>query len=524
MDTVNGILSKVRLRLAVYGWARRTVAALITGAALAALWIVAARLFPQLGDPAAGVGVIALGAGLIGAALALAHYPTRVSASLELDKRLGLNERVTSLLETESMSGPMVDALRADAVKKVESLSYAQAFPLVSPRGLKALSALIVAVGLLYGFLPQFDLTGHEERIAEAKANEAAVTVAVERIEKIQSGLKDLEKGETAGLEDIEMALGKMQQELEAGKINEKQLVARLSDLTQEIQERRAALQQNSPVPKLAGDMNQFSVAKEIAAALQKGDMGKAAELSEALRDKMKDGSLSEEEKKKLQKDLKQLSEMLGGQNSELGAALAKAQASMESGDMQGAMEAMAGLEMSLEDMESVMDQLKKLDSANFQLAQWKQGMLGDSEYCRECGSKLTQCDGEGGECDKKGHSHEGECASCAGKKPGSGQGLGLGGPGRGQGNRLGELPEVDTNFEAAKATGPLTKGKMLADIMQQANPELGETPSVEMISGAFVQLQQQTEQALTQEEIPDSSKELVRQYFGALEPENGTQ
>ena len=253
--------------------------------------------------------------------------------------------------------------------------------------------------------------------------------------------------------------------------------------------------------------------------------MGKAAELAKELQEKLQKGGLNEQEKKALQKDLNSLSKMMGGENSEMGKALAKAQAGLESGDIEGALKAMKGLEMNLDDLESIMDQMKKMDQTMFKLAEWKQGSFGESEYCRECGSKLTKCDGKGGECKSDGgHTHDGVCGSCsgsgAGKNPGSGNGPGLGGAGRGQGNRLGEIPDALVNVVATKTTGPLTKGKMLADIMQKASPELGQEASVQMISGAFIQLQQATEQALTHEEIPDASKELVRQYFGALEPE----
>jgi len=523
MNPVHQLISKVRFRLAVHRWSLFMVRGLIAGVILGGLWILATRLFPQSGNAESGT-LILLAASILSACIwSFLKMPSRTQSSLELDKRLNLNERVTSSLEMEDMSGPMVDALREDVVKKVDSISYNREFPLLSTRGLNWLSALLIVTGLLYMFLPEFDLTGHNERIAEAKATDAVKAVAVERIEKIQKNLTDLDEADVPALKEFDLALNDLKNDLEKGKISEKQMVARLSNLSDDLRRKRNAFQKNNPVPKVAGDLKQFSMAKELAAAIQKGKMGKAAEMAKAMQQKLQKGDLSEQEKKALQKDLKSLSEMLGGENTELGKALAKAQAGLESGDMKAALEAMKGAEMSLEDLESIMKQMDQMDQTMFKLAEWKQGSFGESEFCRECGSKLSKCEGEGGECESEGgHTHNGVCGSCSGggNKAGSGNGLGLGGAGRGQGNRLGKLPDVPFNTTATKTSGALTKGRMLADIMQKASPELGQEASVEMISGAFIQLQQATEQALTQEEIPDASKELVRQYFGALEPE----
>ena len=94
-------------------------------------------------------------------------------------------------------------------------------------------------------------------------------------------------------------------------------------------------------------------------------------------------------------------------------------------------------------------------------------------------------------------------------------------GAGRGAGNRLGEIPDVEVGLNPTLAKGPLTKGKMLMDILQRTAPETGEEPTAEYIAGAFVEMRQEAERALTQEEIPQGSKEFVRQYFGSLEPES---
>ena len=527
MNPIHKLISKVRLRLAVYLGCLYTIRALLLATLVGSLWIITTRLFPQLGDAVNGV------MGIYGVSLVLAlvwtikQYPSRVQSSLELDKRLNLNERVTSSLEMEGMEGPMVDALHQDVVRAVDFQSHKRVFPWFSLQGASWLSAAFIVAGLIYMFLPVYDLTGYEDRIAEAKTQDTSKAVAIERIEAIKNTLPKIDTAEAEALSEMKLALNDMQRQLEVGEITEKQALARLSNINDDLMAKRNALKQNNPKPNFAGDLEKFSMAKELAGALQKGKMGEAAAMAKALKKKIEQGDLSEKEKEKLKKELQQLSEQLGGENSQLGQALAKAAAGMDTGDIQGALEAMKEMEMNLDDLESVMEQMEKMDQAMEKLSEWKQSSLGDSEFCRKCGSKLKECDGKNGQCESKGHSHSGECegGQCSGNGTGSGKGNGgMGGEGQGQGSRLGELPDVEVGLNPTKIPGPLTKGQILADIMQKATPESGETATVETIAGAFKQLQQETEQALTQEEIPDASRELVRQYFGSLEPEEGSQ
>jgi hypothetical protein len=151
------------------------------------------------------------------------------------------------------------------------------------------------------------------------------------------------------------------------------------------------------------------------------------------------------------------------------------------------------------------MRQLDSMKVAKAYLGEWKGDLMGESGYCRYCGSKL----GEGGECEN------GQCQG--------GHGPGLRGAGHGEGNRIGHVPEIEAGFQPTQAPGPTTQGKMLADLLQRSTPESGEEATVEYISGSFEQLEQEAEQALTQEEIPPGAKEFVRQYFGAIEPEKAT-
>ncbi len=95
-----------------------------------------------------------------------------------------------------------------------------------------------------------------------------------------------------------------------------------------------------------------------------------------------------------------------------------------------------------------------------------------------------------------------------------------MGKAGQGRGGHVGELPDVNVGFKPTVLPGAMTRGKILASILQKGAPEEGAESTVEYLSGVFEDAVQEAEEALTKEEIPPGSKELVRAWFGSLEDE----
>ena len=95
-----------------------------------------------------------------------------------------------------------------------------------------------------------------------------------------------------------------------------------------------------------------------------------------------------------------------------------------------------------------------------------------------------------------------------------------MGRAGRGRGGMVGDLPGQGGAFKPTMLPGQMTRGKILANILQKAAPQAGDEPDLDYVAGAFVEVRQDAEKALEKEEIPPASKEFVRQYFGAIEPE----
>jgi hypothetical protein len=529
MDTLNIVLRRVRRRLALQQWIGFNIRALLISLTVCVLIRALTKLFPTLPDPEY-VYIACLVAGVLAATgWAVYRRPRLLDAALEADRRLGLQERLTSSLALEGAEGPMVEAVHADARQRLTQVNILEAFPFYPPRAARWLLVPVLAFAVA-SFVPELDLFGLQKQKVEAKAKQETQRVQAERLKELLKPLK--EAGAAYGpadVADLPMMLEHLADQLQAGQISEKQALAKVSSMTQELHKREEALKNNMPVPKLLDNMDEYGAARDVAKSVQNGNFGEAAKELQKLAEKLKKGELTPQEKEKLSEGLKKLADAMKsgklGANPKLAEALNKAGESMQgaSGDMKGLEEALKDLQesqMSMKDLASAMEQLKKIDAAKMNMVKWQQGKLGQCKFCRLCGKPLKPCkNGKGCKGCGEGHECSGVCESCGKIGPG------MRGPGIGQGNSTGPLPDVKDGFEPTMLPGQMTQGKALLDIVQRTAPDPSDAKSTaQYVEGVVLEAQQQAEQALTKEEIPAGSKEFVRQYFGSLEPsEAGT-
>lgn len=528
MDSMIIALRRVRLRLTLQRWIHYFVAAALAGLSLSTAGLLVTKLFPLLPLGPTALPVVTAASLLFASVWAIVRRPTLLEAALEADRRMELQERLTSSLTLADVDSPMVTALHADARAQLAGKDVAKAFPLHPPRMIRWLAAPILALGIT-ALLPQFDLFRFQERAVLAKTQEEVRKVGAERLKAAAKPLKEnIPLAKAGELGQVSLALERMADQLASGELSEKQALAKVNALTDELQKTREALRQTTERPRFPDNMNEYGATRSLAKSLQEGNFAEAAKEAKRLQERLGKGQLGADEKKRLAEELKKLSEQtmsnpMGPKNA-LNQALAKASEGLNPASMgQEALEAMEGLEMSLEDLASAMEQLQKLDSAMTKLAEWQQERLGPSQFCRLCGNKLKACkSGKKVECSGCGEGFEcqGLCGSCGSK--GRGDGPGMGGEGRGEGNTTGPLPDVPHDFQPTVLSGPVTPGKVLADLLQRTAPDRHVEPTAEFVTDALVEVQQQAEQALAKEEIPAGSKEFVRQYFGSLEQEMG--
>lgn len=540
MSPLHVELNRVRKRI----WAQLGVAhlstALLWAGSGACVWLVACRLFPLLSL------TLEISGALVVAAIVYALYrtwrqrPDMRTAALAADERLGLRERLTSSLELEHVEHPMVQAVHKDALKHLGLLNAGRDFPLFPTRSTRWAVVPMLLFGLGYILLPEFDLFGYQERALEAKVQMAERQKKAERLEQAAKALKAPDKVPVSALDAKAAELETLSEQLKSGKITEKQALAKVQSLKESLAQERQALESKSFLNKAGDKSSSNALTQGLAKDLQQGNMSEAKKKLDDLKKKLSEGKLSDKEKSEMASELKEMAKELGKNgttqmDAALAAALAKAAAALSAETPESMKEAMADLELSAEELQSVLDQLSKLDAAMASIKEYEKGMLGKSGFCRSCGAKLAKCD-KGSDCtgncegkDCSGTCGSGQCSGAGAGKAGyqkglalggGGKGLGMGGPGQGRGNQVGELPDVQVGMTPTMLPGQINEGKMLASILQKTAPDTETESNVQVLSGVVVQAQQEAEEALTNEEIPRGSAEFVRQYFGTLEQE----
>ena len=516
MDPMMAMLRKLRWLLGVQQWIESVAVGLFVSGCACCLWLLLVRLFPLLNSGSFPYWV-SLGAGVVAATgWAVYRRPALLDTALEADGRAGLQERLTSSLQLASIEGAMVEALHADARRRLREVNVAKAFQLRPPQRLRLLWVPLILFGMGSVFLPEFDLFGYQERQVAAAVEKEARQVKAERLKSAVRPLKQPDESvAVTGLAETAMEIERVAEELASGNLTEKQALAKMSDLSEQLRKRREELQPESAMEHLAAETGGLTESKKLANNLMSGDFKAAAESVRELQKKAKEGKLSEEEREKMAQDLEKLSEALKGkdgkQNSMLSEALAQAAAELKSG-AQGGDGQKGGKEgaLSLEDAASILEQMEQTSVAMVDIGEWQSEMLGSGS----------------GEFEGRGGLGSGQRLGRAGRgpwRPGDSTqfGNGMGGPGRGRGASTGELPEVEDDFAPTMLPGEISKGKFLASITQRAAPDAEDAvATVSFIAGVVAEAEQEAEQALTKEEIPPGSREFVRQYFGSLEPE----
>jgi septal ring factor EnvC (AmiA/AmiB activator) len=474
------------------------------GTLLAAAVLIAVDKYRPLGVEPWGWLVGAVGVGVLGAALwALGTGPGPVDAAMEIDRRFGLKERVSSslsLTEDERQS-EIGQALVADAARRVGRIDLAEHFG-VSP-GRQLLLPLAPA---LVAFVVAMFVPAARENPAEARTDAEALR---QQIEKSQQSLQIrlAEKREQArkeGLKEAQDLFLRLERELsEASKAlgDKSDALAKLHDLADQLEKRRQELGGADTVEKQLEQLKNLSQgpADKFLQALAKGDVKLAMRELEKLKKDLAEGKLDEAQRKALanqvaemQKKLQQLTEAhrktqddlkakidqlrKAGQDAEadklqeqlrklqqqqpqmnqlqeLANKLGQCAKCMEAGQADEAAKMLEEMAADLEGLAEQLDEFKMLKEAMDELDAARQRML-----CPKCG-------GVG-------------CDECEGDKGFEGEGLGKG---RGAGPRPEEENPVDfyntrtppkvrpgAGVVVGEVDGPTVKGDVRQRILQE--------------------------------------------------------
>ena len=464
---------------------------------------------------------------------------SELEAALEIDRRFGLKERVSSTyaLEPEQLDSPAGRALVDDAMKRVQRLDVGDQFRVRLGRWswlplLPGLAVFLIALFLqpavnentAGGSVATKAETKHVKASAEAlrrklierrkEAREKGLSPAEEMFAKLEQGAKQLTKGDLA---------------------DKKQALVELNDLAKDLEKRREQL---GAAEKMQEQFKQLKnidkgPADKMADALKNGDFHVAMKELKQLRDKLENGKLDAEAKAALEKQLNQMEDKLrkmadahekaqqnlkkqiedlkkkgqAQQAKELEEKLAQMQQQksqmqlakqmadqlgqcskcMQKGDKAGAAAAMSKLQEQLADLQQQADEMAMLEDAMTELE-----MAKDSMNCKEC-------NGEG-------------CAACMGMGMGRRPGMGLG---RGRGNGPRPEEKTDSKFYDTKVKQQTGKGAALVvDFVDGPNMK-GQVQ--QEIKTQFESVKTEETDPLTGQQLPRAYREHTQKYFDTL-------
>ena len=488
--------------------------------------------------------------GAIGVGLLLALVWTfavrrgALEAAIEIDRRFGLKERVSSTLslgqqELETEAG---QALMDDAVRRVRQIDVNQHFPLsLNWRALLPLLPALAAFGLVL-LVPDASLRQSAASQADVATKQQIKRSAEELKKKI---LQQQKKAEEKGLKDAEVLFKKLQEGIDQlsskDNLDRKNALIELNNLAKDLEKRREQLGGSD---KMRQQLNQLDniergPADRIAKAIKDGDFKQALEELKKLQQRLQNDDLTDEEKKqlaeqmeqmqkkleqlvaaheqakrdleeqikqkmaagdlveagKLQQKLDQLSRQNEAMNrlQQMANQMGQCADCLKNGNAQDAAAQMSQMAADLQDWQQQMDELETLNDAMNQIAQAKDAM------------NCQQCEGAG-------------CEFCQGDMMGMfGQNDGGSGMGLGEGQGRGDRPEeaTDTNYyesqvrgkpkpgEAIRtgdADGPNVAGLSQEEVKQQITSSLSKDPD-----------------PLIDQKLPREQREHNKQYFDLL-------
>lgn len=316
---MNQITSKVRraqTRLNLHRFVHTLLVSLFVALVIAAIGLAIPKFRPVAIDARTWMWGWLAGATVIGIlAASLITYikrSTPMEAAIEIDRRFGLKERVSSTLAltSEDRETDIGQALVADAVRRAERVDVSEKFTFKRRwwNLLPILPALCIAF-----ILTLSDAAPPQEAKAaqlDSKKIQRSTQELKKRIAQRRAKAKDENLKEASDLFD---KLEKGVEQLQAKPMDRKKALVKLNDLKQEIQKRKSSLGNQEELQKRLNQMSDLKQgpAKKLAKAMKSGQFDKAIKELKDLQAKMQSGELTKAEQEKLASQMSEMADAL---------------------------------------------------------------------------------------------------------------------------------------------------------------------------------------------------------------------
>mgnify|MGYP001444998773 CR=1 FL=1 len=308
-------IQTVRIRCGVNLFLRQAGRVLAAAGVVAALAVLAERLL--------AVQILATWSlwgfsGAVAATIAvlwLLKLPTRMQASLLLDERLGLSERVSTTLALAQSDDPFARAARAESLNIVRYANLAGHFPIRFSRSWMYGAGTWTAAVMIVFLIPQQDLLGflkdRQDQQKKALAAQTAQTQVKKATEQVKAAVRAL--GDPNLVADLKKLddLGRMTEPKEV----KREAIKALGDLSDKIKQMQtssklaAAGAMQQMLKQLKGSPN--SLSQQLRMALSKGDFSQAADMLAQLQSQLNAGTMPEAQRKELGAQMQDLAKEL---------------------------------------------------------------------------------------------------------------------------------------------------------------------------------------------------------------------
>lgn len=475
-----------------------------------------------------------------------------LEAAIELDRRFGLKERVSSslALSEEEIQSPAGQALMNDAVHRVSRLEVGERFPVqLSRRAWLPLVPAIAAFVLCFLSDPTRQNPSQAQASSEVQAIKQSAKPLARQAEerKLEAEKKNL-KDAADMLRKIEEAAREMSKKDEGDR---REALAKLNDLAKQVEKRREALSQGEKLKDHLSQMKELpkGPAEKLANAMKNGDFEKALKELENLKGQFAQGNMSAAQQKEfalqmqamrsamqkiaeshkkarenLQKQLEQAqqnqdqeaAEKLQEQLDKLGLQipvmemleqmameLGQCSQCLQEGDTEGAQAMLNEMANRMARLQRESEEMQMMDAAAMEMMQMKAAMM-----CQKCGGAgCKECAGGGGDSGSKGEGGwgKGGKGGRGGLEAGTGRG-GIGDPEKTPtdsklyGSRVRSEMGRGASVLTGEIRGPNAKGQVLEEI--KAEVENGRTEASDPLTG---------------QKLPRAQRDHVKQYFDAF-------
>ena len=500
MSLIHSRIRQIRNRLLLMQFITFTVRGLFLGLCLVAFYTLFIKFIPLDVDFYHVVFSILAAAVVASLAAALYFRPSLLQAAIAGDGFLGLRERISSAYTLTDETMPMVSELHEDAESHAQKIDLSRSFRPRFPRESYMLIFPLLVTILISTFIKEVDIFKRRQSIAERNYVQKKIGSEIKRLENAAVKLREeSEKYESEQLLKAAQNIEDTVKDLQAGKFKKKQVMAKLTKLSDRINEIRDEMDKTKNLENVLKETSRLAMSKDFAEAINKGDFSAAKDALKKMQEAAGAGEMSKSQMQQMADEMKSLSEAMAesAELKQLSEALAKmadmlasqAQTGSQSAEgLAGALSEMSQLaELSLDDLQSIKEQLDALAGAGQSLGEAKMGMLDDYElYYFAMGENR-------------------------------GMGPGMGGPGVGMGGSTGTLGNPPVDFVDENLGGELDpKAPMLVSVTVRGPGDAEEMLKTDY-SEVLPSFEQEAEAALEKEEIPPAYKEYVRQYFEDL-------